>query len=158
MDPVYLNVGIPDADLQYVRQGSQSEIHVDALAGRSWKGKVSNLNAAAGLGTLTYLARIAIPNPDLVLKAGMVGNVTFVSARATGALIVPRGAIITTDAGTAVYVVAEGKARLRPIKLGIQTQSEAQISGAAIRAGTIVITQRPDALQDGSPVKVVSST
>jgi len=157
MDPVYLNVGIPDSDLQYVSVGSQARMTVDAVPGRLFTGKVNNLNAAAGQGTLTYLARIAIPNADLALKAGMVGNVTFVSGRTSGALIVPRGAIVSTDNGNFVYTVENGKARLRSVSLGLQTQTESQIRGAGIKEGTVVITQRPDALQGGSPVKVVAS-
>lgn len=156
LNPAYVNVGVPDGDLQYVRAGSEADIRVDALPGHSWRGSVNHLNAAAGEGTLTYLARISLPNPDLTLKAGMVANVSFVAARNTGVLIVPRGAIASTDNGSAVYVVDQGKAKLRPVTVGLQTQSDSQISGTGIRVGTSVITQRPDALQDGSPVKVVS--
>jgi RND family efflux transporter MFP subunit len=157
VDPAYVTVGVPDEDLQYVRAGSEAAVRVDAIPGRSWHGKVNNLNAAAGQGTLTYLARIAIPNPALTLKAGMVANITFVSARIHDALIVPRGAVLTTDSGTAVYVVDGGKARLRHVNVGLGTSSDAQIAGAGMRAGTTVIVQRPDAIQDGSPVKVVSN-
>ncbi len=157
LNPAYVNVGVPDGDLQFVRAGSEADIRVDALPGHSWHGNVDHLNAAAGEGTLTYLARIALPNPDLTLKAGMVANVSFVAARISGVLIVPRGAIASTDNGSAVYVVEKGKAKLRPVTVGLQTQSDSQISGAGIQKGTSVITQRPDALQDGSPVKVVSS-
>jgi HlyD family secretion protein len=157
LNPAYVNVGVPDGDLQYVRAGSDAVVRIDALAGRTWHGSVNNLNAAAGEGTLTYLARIALPNADSALKAGMVANVTFVSARNQGALIVPRGAVASTDNGTAVYVVLAGKAKLRPVTVGLETQNDAQISGKDIAKGTIVITQRPDALQDGSPVKVVAS-
>ena len=157
LNPAYVNVGVPDSDLQYVRTGSEADVKIDALSGRLWHGVVNHLNAAAGEGTLTYLARIALPNPDLALKAGMVANVSFVAARNRGALIVPRGAIASTDNGTAVYVVADGKAKLRPVTVGLQTQNDAQISGPGIVKGTSVITQRPDALQDGSPVKVVAA-
>lgn len=157
LNPAYVHVGVPDGDLQYVRPGSEADVRIDALAGRSWHGKVNNLNAAAGQGTLTYLARIALANPDLELKAGMVANVTFVSARAKDVQIVPRGAVVTTDNGSAIYVVEGGKAKLRPITLGLQTQTDVQISGSGIKKGTIVITQRPDALGDGSPIKVVAS-
>ena len=157
LDPAYVNVGIPDGDLQYVRVGSEADITIDALPGRSWRGSVNNLNAAAGEGTLTYLARISLPNQDLTLKAGMVANVSFVADHLSGILIVPRGAIASTDNGTAVYVVDNGKAKQRLVKVGLQTQSDSQISGTGITKGTIIITQRPDALQDGSPVKVVSS-
>lgn len=157
LNPAFVNVGVPDGDLQYVHTGSDAQVRVDALAARSWQGTVANLNAAAGEGTLTYLARIALPNPDATLRAGMVANVTFVAARNRGVLIVPRGAIASTDNGNAVYVVDSGKAKLRLVAVGLQTQNDSQISGAGIAKGTMVITQRPDALQDGSPVKVVSS-
>jgi len=157
LDPAYVNVGIPDSDLQYVRAGSTATVSVDALSGRTWHGKVGNLNAAAGQGTLTYLARISLPNTDTALKAGMVANVTFIAAHKSGVLIVPRGAIASTDNGSVVYVVEKGKAKMRPVTVGLQAQDSAQISGAGIAAGTLVITQRPDALADGSPVKVVAS-
>ena len=156
LDPAYVNVGVPDDDLQYVRSGSDAAVRVDAVGGRVWHGRVDHLNAAAGAGTLTYLARIPLSNADMTLKAGMVANVTFVAARNTGVLIVPRGAIASTDSGTAVYVVADGKAKLRPVTVGLQTQDEAQVRGSGVEQGTVVITERPDALQDGSPVKVVS--
>jgi HlyD family secretion protein len=158
LDPAYVNVGIPDGDLRYVRAGSEARVQVDALPGRSWTGIIENLNDAAGQGTLTYLARVAIPNRDLALKAGMVSNVTFVSGRDAHALIVPRGAIFSTDSGSGVYVVEHGVAKLRIVTVGLQTQTDAQVEGAGIEAGTVVITQRPDALTDGSPVKVVSSS
>jgi len=157
LDPAYVNVGIPDSDLQFVRAGSQATVSVDALAGHSWHGAIDHLNAAAGQGTLTYLARISLPNPDTALKAGMVANVTFVAAHKSGVLIVPRGAIASTDNGSVVYVVDNGKAKMRPVTVGLQAQDSAQVSGAGVAAGTLVITQRPDALADGSPVKVVAS-
>lgn len=157
LDPAYINVGIPDSDLQYVRAGSEAVVTVDALSGRTWHGAVDHLNAAAGQGTLTYLARISLPNPDTALKAGMVANISFIAAHKSGVLIVPRGAIASTDNGSVVYIVADGKAKMTPVDVGLQAQDSAQISGTGVKAGTLVITQRPDALADGSPVKVVSS-
>jgi multidrug efflux pump subunit AcrA (membrane-fusion protein) len=92
------------------------------------------------------------------LKAGMVANVTFVAARHHDVLVVSRGAVLSTDSGSAVYVVDKGgKAKLRQVTVALETQTEAEISGAGIAAGTVVITQRPDALGDGSPVKVVTT-
>lgn len=157
LDPAYINVGIPDSDLQYVKAGSQAVVTVDALSGHTWHGAVDHLNAAAGQGTLTYLARISLPNPDTSLKAGMVANISFIAAHKSGVLIVPRGAIASTDNGSVVYIVQNGKAKMTSVDVGLQAQDSAQISGSDVKAGTLVITQRPDALADGSPVKVVSS-
>jgi HlyD family secretion protein len=157
MDPAFVAVGIPDSDLGSVTTGTAATISLDALPGRNWTGTVANLNAATNAGTLSYLARIAIPNPQLALKAGMVANVAFVAARHDRALIVPRTAIAATQDGSAVYFVEKGKAKLVAVKVGLQTQDQAEISGAGIEAGRTVITERPDSLQDGSPVQVVTA-
>jgi RND family efflux transporter MFP subunit len=157
MDPAFVAVGIPDSDLGSVGAGTSATISLDSLPGRTWTGTVANLNAATNAGTLSYLARIAIPNPQLALKAGMVANVAFVAARHDRALIVPRTAIAATQDGSAVYFVEKGKAKLMAVKVGLQTQDQAEISGAGIEAGRTVITLRPDSLQDGSPVQVVTA-
>jgi RND family efflux transporter MFP subunit len=157
MDPAFVAVGIPDSDLGSVGSGTAASITLDSMPGRTWTGTVANLNAATNAGTLSYLARIAIPNPQLALKAGMVANVAFVAARHDRALIVPRTAIAATQDGSAVYFVEKGKAKLVAVKVGLQTQDQAEISGAGIEAGRTVITQRPDSLQDGSPVQVVTA-
>lgn len=157
MDPAFVAVGIPDSDLGSVKAGTSATITLSSLPGKTWTGSVANLNAATNAGTLSYLARIAIPNPLLALKAGMVADVAFVAARHNRALIVPRSAIAATQDGSAVYFVEKGKAKLVAVTVGLQTQDQAEISGAGIAAGKTVITQRPDSLQDGSPVQVVTA-
>ncbi len=157
LDPAYVAVGVPDSDLGSVRAGTTAGVTVETLPGHAWTGIVNNLNAATNVGTLSYLARIAIPNPVLVLKAGMVATVAFVAARHDQALLVPRTAVVTTQDGSTIYVVKHGVARALPIVVGLQTQDRAEISGPGIEAGTQVITVRPDSLQDGSPVEIVTS-
>jgi len=156
LDPIFVNVGIPDEDLKYVTTGKTTRITIDSLPDRAWTGRIRYLNSAAAQGTLSYLARIAISNSDNVLKAGMVANATFVQATHRNVLLVPRVAVAQTESGNVVYIVAGGKAKVIPIRLGVETQDLAEISGPGIAAGTHVITQRPDSLQDGSPVTVVS--
>lgn len=155
LDPVFVNVGVPDEDLAYARYGSQLSITVDTLPGRTFHGVVRNVNGAASQGTLSYLARIVIPNTDNALRGGMVANVTFIKDRHTGVIIVPRSAVFQTATGDAIYAVVDGKAKLMQVKQGLQTESDVEISGSGVTPGLQVITQRPDSLQDGTPVAVV---
>jgi membrane fusion protein (multidrug efflux system) len=157
VDPIFVNVGIPDEDLQYVAVGRAANIAVDTLPGRTWTGRILYLNAGASQGTLSYLARVAIPNGDLRLKSGMVANVTFVQATRRGVLLVPRVAIAQTQTGNAVFIAQDNKAKRVAVQVGVQTQNVAQVTGPGIAAGTQVITQRPDSLQDGSPITIVST-
>jgi hypothetical protein len=53
-----------------------------------------------------------------------------------------------------VYTVADGKAKMLPVDVGLETDTLAEVRGSGIHAGMVVITTRPDALQDGSVVAV----
>ena len=46
------------------------------------------------------------------------------------------------------------QAKTVPVQLGLQTDTQAEVRSPAIKPGTTVITTRPDALQDKSPVAI----
>ena len=154
LDPAYVNVAIPGDDLAYVRAGSAATVSIESLPGRRWVGRIENVNVAPGQGTLSYLARIAIANHDLALKAGMVASAGLTQATHRNALVVPRGAVAQTDAGDVVYVVSKGKAKLIAVKRVLESDTEVEVRGGGLRPGVLVIVQRPDSLQDGTPVKL----
>ena len=155
--PIYVDVGVPDEDLRYVRDGTAVTITIDALPARTWQGQVNNLNAATAQGTLSYLARVVLPNNDFALKAGMVANVNFTAAVHRGVLIVPRAALFQTENGDALYVAEQGKAKAVKVLRGLESGNDVEVSAAGLKAGTQVIVQRPDSLQDGSPIQIASA-
>lgn len=163
LSPVYVNVGIPEENLPYIHPGTQVDVTVESLPGRAWRGAVSAVNSATTQGTLSYLARVILPNDGLVLKAGMVADVSFVKAQRLGVVIVPRAALFRGETGDAVYVLTkaaeckcDGKAKAVAVRRGLETDMESEVSGAGIGPGTVIIVQRPDELKDGSAVSVSS--
>jgi HlyD family secretion protein len=164
LNPVYVNVGIPEENLPYIHPQTSVDVTVGSLPGHVWHGSVSAVNSATTQGTLSYLARVILPNEGLALKAGMVANVSFVKAERRGVVIVPRAALFQGENGDAVYVLTkaqdckcDGKAKLVTVRRGLETDTESEVSGAGIGAGTVVIVQRSDQLKDGSPVSVSSA-
>ncbi len=155
LDPAWINVGIPDDDLAYVHNGTPVTITVDTIPGRTWRAYVDVVNAAASSGTLSYLTHIVVPNRDYTLRAGMVANANFQQATHHNVVILPRVALYQTESGNAVYIVVDGKAKSVPVKTGLQTTDKVEVTG--VDPGAQVITQRPDALQDGSIVSIVGS-
>ncbi len=154
IDVVWVNVNVPDEDLPYVRIGTPVTFTTTSLPGKTFHGTVNNVNAVPTTGTLSYLARLRQPNPGALLRGGMLVSVTIPRARANGAIVVPRTALAQTPSGYTVFIVQNGKAVQVPVTLGLQTDTLSQVTSPRIAAGTNVITTRPDALQDGSPVAV----
>ena len=74
LDPVEVNVGVPETDLHLVRVGQKAVVTLPALPGQSFEGTIRIINVAADPGTRTYMTRISLPNPGHVLKIGMVAE------------------------------------------------------------------------------------
>lgn len=154
INTLWININVPDEDLNYVRPGSLVSFQSTSVPGKTFGGRITTVNAVPTQGTLSYLARIRLANAGGVLRGGMLVNATVPKQQAQNAIVVPRSAIAQTANGSALYVVTNGKAHEVPVQIGIQTDTESQVISSAIAPGTQVITTRPDALHDGSPVAV----
>jgi RND family efflux transporter MFP subunit len=154
LDPAYINANVPDEDLGFVTPGTIATFTSPSLPGKTFTGKISAVNATPTTGTLSYRARIRQPNPNGTLRGGMLVSVRVRQQFHPNAVVVPRTAIFQTDQGPNVYTVVDGKAKLLPVRLGLQTDTLAEVVSSEVRPGTDVITTRPDALQNGSVVAV----
>jgi RND family efflux transporter MFP subunit len=154
VDTVYVNANVPDDSLSYVGRGTPVTFTSPSVPGKVFSARVFDVNATPTTGTLSYRARLRVPNPANTLRGGMLVTVRVRKEFAKDAIVVPRTAVFTTDAGSSVYTVVDGKAKAIPVQVGLQTDTLAQVRGPGINPGTTVITTRPDALQDGSVVAV----
>ncbi len=164
LDPVYINVNIPEENLPYIHRGTAVAVNVGSLPGRVWHASVDEVNSATTSGTLSYLARIVVPNPGFSLKAGMVADASFVKSQRKDVVIVPRAAVFEGEGGDQVYILAkdpgcacDGIAKTVKVHVGLQTDVDAEVQGTGVAAGTIVIVQRPDTLKEGSTVSISSA-
>jgi RND family efflux transporter MFP subunit len=157
IDIVWININVPDEDLGYVRPGTLVRFRTSSLANREFDGRIQTVNAVPTSGTLSYLARLQMQNPGDVLRGGMLISATLPKQQASNAIVVPRSAVAQTETGSVVFVVNNGKAEAVPVKVGVQTDTLAQVVSPKVQPGVQVITTRPDALKDGSVVAVNST-
>jgi HlyD family secretion protein len=185
IETVYVNVNVPDSDLGYVRRGSPVTFTTSSLSNRTYSAKVFDVNGIPTTGTLSYRARLVVPNPDDALRGGMLVMVKVPRELHRGVIVVPRTAVYQTENGANVFTVTAmsappsgtgtaskgGKApakqsppvklmqaKVVPVRVGLQTDTLAEISGPGIGPGTTVITTRPDALKDQSIVAIGGPT
>jgi HlyD family secretion protein len=181
VDTVYINVNVPDDDLAYVRSGTPVTFTSASIPNRTFSAPIADVNATPTTGTLSYRARLRVPNPDGALRGGMLVSVNVRKAFHPNAIVVPRTAVFETENGANVFTVvapamppgaaAAGgpppskgnpppgmpkimQAKVVAVKVGIQTDTLAEVRSPLIGPGTVVITTRPDALQDKSTVAV----
>ena len=152
LDHVYVDAGISGEQLKYVHAGTPVTVTVASVPGRSWHGSVTYFNASAVPGTVTYLARIALANPDLALRGGMVAVASFVQAHKGSALLAPTASVYQTDTGYSMFIIADGKAAVVPVAVGIQNDDYTEVTGPGLKAGIQAILNHAATLQPGTPV------
>src|SRR5882762_3563204 len=64
LDPVEIQVGIPETDIRLVHRGQKAIVTASALPGMSFSGHVHLVNVSAEPQTRTYMTRIAVPNRE----------------------------------------------------------------------------------------------
>ncbi len=86
---------IDEADVGQIREGIKANFAVNAFAGQTFSGQVSQvrLNAQALQNVVTYTAVIEVDNPEQKLRPGMTANITFPVERRENVLTVPNAAL-----------------------------------------------------------------
>jgi RND family efflux transporter MFP subunit len=120
-----------------------------AAGGDAIAGTVAELSRAVDTGSHSFLVKIDIP-PRADLRSGM-----FARARFTGppraALAVPREALVTRGQLPTLFVVEDGRARMRVVRVG-ESAGVVEILAGLI-AGEQVIVPPPPGLRDGDAVR-----
>lgn len=113
-----------------LRAGQEARFVVASFPGRSFEGRVREINPAVDSESRSARVRIQVPNPDGQLKSGMFAQGEVLTGVDPSALLVPLSAVYRDDASSRsalVYVVENGRAAQRPIVLGQERDSKVQV-------------------------------
>jgi membrane fusion protein (multidrug efflux system) len=158
IDPYRLKLSayVTDLDIAWVRVGDPADV-VLGEAGERGRGEVTWVGAEADLRTGKFPVEIEIPNPDLALHSGVIGRARLPRNTVADAVIVPRDAVLASDAGPQVFVVAGDRAALRRVALG-EDQGLLVVVREGLRAGDRLVVRGQRELADGSLVAVTETT
>lgn len=139
LSTVWLLVDVHQDDLPRVAVGQRARLTLAARPGETFVGRVDHLYPALDPEARTLRARVALRNPGLALRPGMVGDVVLEGAAADG-LSVPSEAVV--DTGDRRYVfVARGAGRFEPrqVRTGVRADDRVQVL-EGLTAGEQVVT------------------
>lgn len=147
-----IKVNLAERDITKLHVGDKVAVETEVYPGASFSGTVRSISAK-GDDSHTYPVEIIIGNnKEHPLRAGMFARVNFSNVEAGKSVVIPRAALLGSVRDASVYVVTDGKAILRNVQVGIQSEDELEIlSGVA--AGETVVTNGQNNLKHG--VKVI---
>jgi len=127
LSKMHIEARVDEVDLGRIYQDMPVLVTVDAFRGRVLEGSVERIAPAGSIddnGIVTFEVRIAVEDPDKVLRPDMTADSKLVLERRDGTLVLPQIALARGegDSWTALRVSGEGEAaRAQPVtvELGI---------------------------------------
>ena len=154
--PVKLLVGISESEYTKVKKGDTVTLTVDAIPGRTFRGKIDRLYPVIDAATHTFKAEVVVDNQNKVLRPGMYARVT-VNFGSRSSVVVPDKALVKQEGtGTRfIYVLQEdGTVKYLPVKTGRHMGTEYEII-EGLQDGWKVVVKGQAALRDGVKVNVL---
>ncbi|WP_158088535.1 efflux RND transporter periplasmic adaptor subunit [Thermoactinospora rubra] len=153
-----LSADIDETDVLLVKEGTEATVELDAVPGASYTAEVTGVGVTpmeASTGGVSYPVRLSLgkgvfddgskaPTP----KPGMSAVARLTVREAPDAVSAPTSAIVTSGRDSVVWVVRDGRAERRVVKLGAQGETLVEVvSGLSV--GERIVVRGADSVRQG---------
>jgi RND family efflux transporter MFP subunit len=151
INPLRLRADIPEASAASVRTGQTMTLNVEAFPNRTFSGRIVRIGPSLNEQTRALTVEAQVANPGNLLRPGMFAKSSLITVPNATAVLVPSKAVLTIAGLTKVFVITDGKATEKIIKLGVTDGDMIEII-EGVNSGETLATSNLDRLQTGSAV------
>jgi RND family efflux transporter MFP subunit len=126
----------------------------DGLPGRVFFGLIAAVVPAGDQNAHTFPVKVRVPNPDLIVKSGMLARVTLAVGRPRQTLLAPIDAVYTTPNQRVVFAVLNNRAMPVPVRIGPVHGRHIEVFGR-LKPGMLVVVRGNERLIPGQQVRPV---
>jgi membrane fusion protein (multidrug efflux system) len=148
---IKVDFAVPENFLASLRDGLTVVAIAAAFPDREFTGKVASVDSRVDPVTRSVTVRAIVPNADSALKPGMFLNVRLARDE-RDALMIPEAALVPEQSRQFIYVVEEGKALRREVRIGRREPGRVEVV-AGLKQGEHVIVEGTQKIREGSAVR-----
>lgn len=154
LDPIGVAFNLPQSSLTdalaSLADGGAMVTATLADGSGSFKGKLKFVDNAVDTSSGTLKVKAVFDNREGKLWPGAFVEVTQTVTTLKDAVVIPQASIVQSARGTVVYIIENGKAVLKPVKLVFAQNNEAAVTG--VRPGDSVVLDGRQNVRPGSSV------
>jgi len=137
-----LVIPVPEAYVRDIKIGDPVNVRVPSL-NRTFPGKVARFSVDVRSDTRTMHTEVDVPNPQRVMLPGLYAEADLQLDRKDNIPSVPIQALSHRGGGTTVFVVGPDETLVqRPVQIGLQTSSDAEIVSGLAEGEKVVVSDR----------------
>jgi len=139
---VWAMINIYESDISRVKTGDEVNLSTLSYPEQVFKGKIDKIYNLIDQDSKVMNARVVIPNPDFLLKPGMLGTVKVSASSGIDLPVVNSRAVIFDENKNYVLVLGnDNKVRIQQIEIGRKTAGKIYIS-KGVKAGDRLIASK----------------
>ena len=156
MDSLEVEADVAESSYLSIHVGQPVEIQLDAIPGERFEGVVNRMVPTVDRAKASTLVKIRFVHRDARMLPDMSAKVAFLEREVAESerkpvLAVPMAAVFEVGGQQHLYVIENGKARLRRVDLGAKVGDQIEVRD--LKAGTRVVVRPLEDLVDGHAVK-----
>ena len=148
-----VDVKISEVDINHVTIGQPVTLTFDAILGKEYHGEVVEMTQAGTVeeGVVNFTVTVELTDADSLVKPGMTAGVNIVVQELQDVLLVPNRAVRLVDGERVVYVLENGQAVKKEIRLGSSSDTQSIVASGDIAEGDLIILNPPAEFGPGGP-------
>ncbi len=157
INPVKIIVSISEQYFPLIKNGMKARILADVYPGNEFEGSIFRVHPTLDAMTRTFKAEIRISNNREILRPGMFARV-YLDLGEEETFVVPASSVMMQE-GTNdryIFVVENGVASRRLIKLGQRFDDRFQVAGGDLEVGESLVIDGQARLSSGQKVEIVN--
>ncbi|HCE57025.1 efflux RND transporter periplasmic adaptor subunit [Maribellus comscasis] len=157
IDKVNVKIPVPENEIAGIQKGQEAYVKVSALGDRKFEGEVTEIGVLSNPLSHTYNIKVALNNPDKILKPGMVCKVSINNPVMGNRIVVPLSVIqVGGDKSKYVYVANSSKDKVvkRNVELG-SLASNGVVITSGLSAGDLLITEGYQKINESTTIQIV---
>ena len=153
---IEIEFSVPEIFFGRVRENQLVQATSTAFPGKTFAGQIATIDSRIGQVSRAFRVRAVLPNPELELPAGMFMHVSVVLEERP-AVLIPEQAVLAEGGRTYAFVVADGRAERREIRLGQREAGTVEVLDG-LAAYELVVRAGLQRLRDGAMVQVLNES
>lgn len=154
LEPLLAFLFVPERQFSKLKKDQKVSMTVDALPGQIFEGRVQLISPVIDPATATFKVTAELIDESEQLKPGMFGRVSIEFDTHRGVPLVPRVALLNTDIESAVFVVEDGVAKRRSVRVGYTSNGDIEVV-EGLSAGEQVVVIGQNGLKQDALVHVI---
>lgn len=151
---VDVKVKVNETDVPLVEEGQKARVFIDAYPEKDFTGTLKHVGISAvpgDVGMQAFEAHIELNETDIPMRLGFSSTAEIIADSREGVIAIPSVSIKTIDDDHYVFVVEKGKAKLRKVKLGLETQEMVEIK-EGLSEDELIVTEGAYKVEEGDKV------